>query len=88
MTAPAIASKPVSITFPSGKFLLDENAKTIIDIQFAELAKTFANVKVRVEGNTDNVGSAASNKVLSEKEQNLWPITLRLNMVWMPIGLL
>ncbi|MEY3420358.1 MAG: hypothetical protein RIR48_643 [Bacteroidota bacterium] len=67
VTAPAIASKPVSITFPSGKFLLDENAKTIIDIQFAELAKTFANVKVRVEGNTDNVGSAASNKVLSEK---------------------
>ena len=46
---------------------MDENAKTIIDIQFAELAKTFANVKVRVEGNTDNVGSKATNKVLSEK---------------------
>lgn len=67
VNAPAIASKPVSINFPSGKFLLDENAKTIIDIQFAELAKTFANVKVRVEGNTDNVGSAAANKALSEK---------------------
>ena len=67
VNAPAIASKPVSINFPSGKFLLDENAKTIIDLQFAELAKTFANVKVRVEGNTDNVGSAAANKALSEK---------------------
>jgi NitT/TauT family transport system substrate-binding protein len=66
-TAPAIASKPVSITFASGKFALDENAKTIIDIQFADVAKTFANIKVRIEGNTDNVGSAASNKVLSEK---------------------
>ena len=67
VNAPAIASKPVSINFPTGKFILDENAKTIIDFQFAELAKTFANVKVRVEGNTDNVGSPASNKVLSEK---------------------
>lgn len=66
-TAPAIASKPVSISFPSGKFALDENSKTIIDIQFSEVAKTFANVKVRIEGNTDNVGSKASNKVLSEK---------------------
>ncbi|MBK9254384.1 MAG: OmpA family protein [Saprospiraceae bacterium] len=66
-TAPAIASKPVSITFASGKFNLDENAKTIIDIQFADVAKTFANVKVRIEGNTDNVGSAASNKTLSER---------------------
>jgi NitT/TauT family transport system substrate-binding protein len=67
VTAPAIASKPVSINFPSGKFLLDENAKTIIDIQFSDLARTFANVKVRVEGNTDNVGSASTNKTLSEK---------------------
>jgi len=65
--APAIASKPISISFPSGKFTLDENAKTIIDIQFADIAKTFANVKVRVEGNTDNVGNKASNKTLSEK---------------------
>jgi len=67
ISAPAIASKPVSISFPSGKFALDENSKTIIDIQFSEVAKTFANVKVRIEGNTDNVGSKASNKVLSEK---------------------
>jgi NitT/TauT family transport system substrate-binding protein len=65
--APAIASKPISITFPSGKFELDENAKTLIDLQFADISKTFANVKVRVEGNTDNVGKAASNKILSEK---------------------
>ena len=67
VSAPAIATKPVSISFASGKFELDENSKTIIDLQFAELAKTFANVKVRVEGNTDNVGSAATNKALSEK---------------------
>jgi len=66
-SAPAIASKPISINFETGKFTLTENAKTIIDLQFADVAKTFANVKVRVEGNTDNVGSKASNVILSEK---------------------
>jgi NitT/TauT family transport system substrate-binding protein len=67
ISAPAIASKPISINFASGKFSLDENSKTIIDLQFADVAKTFANIKVRVEGNTDNVGSKATNKALSEK---------------------
>jgi len=62
-----IASKPVSISFPTGQFKLDENAKTIIDLQFAETAKSFANMKVRIEGNTDNVGQRASNMALSEK---------------------
>lgn len=66
-TAPAISSKPVSINFPSGKFALDENSKTIIDLQFADIARSFANVKVRIEGNTDNVGSAQSNQKLSEQ---------------------
>jgi NitT/TauT family transport system substrate-binding protein len=67
MEAPAIASKPVSITFATGQFQLDENAKTIIDLQFAEVAKSFASVKVRIEGNTDNTGSAKTNKALSRK---------------------
>lgn len=65
--APAVASKPVSITFASGKFALDENAKTIIDLQFAEIARSFANSRVRIEGNTDNVGSKQSNVELSKK---------------------
>ncbi|HLF65499.1 MAG TPA: phosphate ABC transporter substrate-binding/OmpA family protein [Saprospiraceae bacterium] len=66
-TAPAISSKPVSINFASGKFALDENAKTIIDLQFADVARSFANVKVRIEGNTDNVGGAQMNQRLSEQ---------------------
>ncbi len=66
-TAPALASKPVSITFASGKYQLDENAKTIIDLQFADVAKSFANSRVRIEGNTDNVGSKTSNMELSRK---------------------
>lgn len=64
---PAVASKPVSITFPTGKFELDENAKTIIDLQFSETAKAFANMRIRIEGNTDNVGSRSSNVNLSQK---------------------
>ena len=66
-SAPAIASKPVSINFASGKYALDENSKTIIDLQFADVAKSFANARVRIEGNTDNVGSKATNAELSRK---------------------
>ena len=65
--AEPVASKPVSISFNTGQYALDANAKTIIDIQFAETAKSFANMKVRIEGNTDNVGNRASNMSLSEK---------------------
>jgi len=64
---PAFAIKPISINFSSGQYALTENAKTIIDLQFAEIAKSFGNVKVRVEGNTDNVGAKAMNLQLSQK---------------------
>ncbi len=66
-TAPAISSKPVSINFNTGQSALSENAKTIIDIQFAETAKIFGNSKVRIEGNTDNVGKRQMNINLSKK---------------------
>jgi NitT/TauT family transport system substrate-binding protein len=62
----AIASKPVSISFRTGEHTLDENAKYIIDREFVEIAKAFANARIRIEGNTDNVGSKASNISLSE----------------------
>ena len=66
-TVTAFASKPVSINFPTGQYQLTENARTIIDLQFSEIAKSFGNVKVRVEGNTDNVGARAMNMDLSQK---------------------
>jgi NitT/TauT family transport system substrate-binding protein len=66
-SVPAFASKPISINFSSGQYALSENAKTIIDLQFADIAKSFANVKVRVEGNTDNVGGRQMNMDLSRK---------------------
>lgn len=66
-TAAPVASKPISISFNTGQYTVTENAKTIIDLQFAETAKSFANMKVRIEGNTDNVGARAMNMNLSEK---------------------
>lgn len=65
--AAPVASKPISISFPSGQYRLDENAKTIIDLQFAEIAKSFANMKVRIEGNTDSDGARQLNMKLSEQ---------------------
>ena len=65
--AAPIATKPVSISFATGKYVLDENAKSIIDEQFADIAKAFTNARVRIEGNTDNTGSRATNQQLSEK---------------------
>ena len=66
-TAGARASKAISINFPTGVFTLDENAKTIIDLQFADVAKAFASSRVRIEGNTDNVGNDLNNIELSRK---------------------
>ncbi len=63
----AVATKRVSISFRSGEFQLDENAKYIVDNEMVPIAKAFANSRVRVEGNTDNVGNAASNVALSKK---------------------
>ncbi len=62
----ALATKELSISFRTGEFQLDGNAKTLIDREFVEIAKVF-NSRIRIEGNTDNTGSAASNQRLSEK---------------------
>ena len=63
----AIATKRVSINFRTGEFRLDENAKYIIDREFVDIAKAFANSRIRIEGNTDNTGSRSTNVSLSKK---------------------
>ncbi|MEO0338974.1 MAG: phosphate ABC transporter substrate-binding/OmpA family protein [Bacteroidota bacterium] len=65
--AEAIATKQVSISFRTAEYQLDDNAKTLIDLQFVDIAKAFANSRIRIEGNTDNVGNAASNIALSKR---------------------
>jgi NitT/TauT family transport system substrate-binding protein len=66
-TASSVATKQVSISFRSGEFQLDENSKYIIDKEFLPIAQAFSNARVRVEGNTDNVGNHDANVALSRK---------------------
>ena len=66
-TSESVASKKVSINFRTGEYQLDENAKRILDEQVTPIAKAFANARIRIEGNTDNVGSRASNVELSQR---------------------
>jgi NitT/TauT family transport system substrate-binding protein len=63
----AISTKKVTISFDFGSSTLDENAQYVIDKEFVSIAKGFSGAKIRIEGNTDNVGSPSSNKLLSEK---------------------
>jgi NitT/TauT family transport system substrate-binding protein len=66
-TVPAISTKKVTIEFPSGSSTLTDEAKTKIDIEFLDLAKGFREARIRIEGNTDNVGGYQMNKELSRK---------------------
>lgn len=66
-TREAISTKQVSISFRTGEFQLDENAKYIIDKEFVDIARAFSNSRIRIEGNTDNSGSRQMNVELSRK---------------------
>ncbi len=66
-TAEPISTKKLTIVFASGSASLDDNAKYIIDHNFVDLAAGFATARIRIEGNTDNVGGAAPNKDLSHR---------------------
>lgn len=65
--AEAFASKSASIVFPTGSAVIDDNAKYIINTQIVPTLKGFGNSRVRIEGNTDNVGGRAMNISLSQK---------------------
>ncbi|MDD5589168.1 MAG: phosphate ABC transporter substrate-binding/OmpA family protein [Candidatus Nanoarchaeia archaeon] len=63
----AMSTKKLTITFDSGSSVLDANAKYIIQMGVADLAKSFAGARIRIEGNTDNVGSLDMNIALSKE---------------------
>jgi len=65
-TAKAVSTKGITINFPTGVSVLDANAKTIIDIRFTDIIQMSTNM-IRIEGNTDIVGSRESNIILSKK---------------------
>ncbi|HUU87400.1 MAG TPA: phosphate ABC transporter substrate-binding/OmpA family protein [Candidatus Glassbacteria bacterium] len=66
-TKEAVSSKKVSINFETNSYFLSDDAKYIIDKEFAGLAKDFAGLRIRVEGNTDATGNDAANSTLSFK---------------------
>jgi outer membrane protein OmpA-like peptidoglycan-associated protein len=53
------------INFDTGKSIIRDESKPIIE-QIAQMLKTNPELKISVEGHTDNVGTPASNKTLSE----------------------
>lgn len=55
----------LNITFDTGKSTIKAESQKIID-QMHELLKSNPGLKISIEGHTDNVGNAASNKTLSE----------------------
>jgi NitT/TauT family transport system substrate-binding protein len=65
--APAVAIKPIIINFATGSWALTPDMKDKIENQLGQLSVEFAGMKVRIEGNTDNVGGAAMNRELSYK---------------------
>jgi NitT/TauT family transport system substrate-binding protein len=67
VSVPAIATKRVTINFATGAFVLSDEARYIIDRDFGPIAKGFSGLRVRIEGNTDIVGSRESNIILSQK---------------------
>ena len=55
----------LQINFETGKSTIKPESQGIID-QIAAMLKSEAGLKVSIEGHTDNAGTAASNKTLSE----------------------
>lgn len=66
-TKVAISDKKVTIEYPVDSDILDNNAQSIIDREFAGIAKQFAGAKIRIVGNTDNTGNYAYNVELSRR---------------------
>ena len=54
----------LNILFETGKSAIQEESLPIVD-QIFELMKSNSALKISIEGHTDNVGDAASNKKLS-----------------------
>lgn len=64
-TAPSFASRPAPVQYEFGSARLTDDGKISIDRYFSNTVKEFASTRVRIEGNTDNVGGSDSNVKLS-----------------------
>lgn len=66
-SAPALSSRAITVNFPTGSAVLSDDAKSIIDTNVADVARTLSGARVRIEGNTDNIGSPEFNRDLSRR---------------------
>lgn len=64
-SAPEISNKKLAVQFVTGSDVLDNDARALIDREFVSTAKQFRDIRIRVEGNTDNVGKPSYNQALS-----------------------
>lgn len=64
-SAEAKSSKVVTLEFDVNSSSLDQLDKDVINREVSSLAQAFGGARIRVEGNTDNSGSASYNKNLS-----------------------
>lgn len=62
-----ISNKKLTIEYPVNGDVLDNDAKSLIDREFVNIAKQFAGSRVKIVGNTDNTGNAAYNVELSKR---------------------
>lgn len=70
VSKPEISNKKLTIQFTTNSDLLDDNARSVIDREFVNIAKQFASTRIRVEGNTDWVGDSKYNEDLSLRRAN------------------
>jgi outer membrane protein OmpA-like peptidoglycan-associated protein/ABC-type amino acid transport substrate-binding protein len=66
MATPAVVTKPVSVSFASGSFELSKKAQQVIDREMVPFIENNGSAYFELSGNTDSVGSAAANQVLSQ----------------------
>lgn len=62
-----MSNKKLTIEYPVNSDILDNDAKSLIDREFAGIAKQFSGSRIRIEGNTDNTGSIQYNVELSKR---------------------
>jgi outer membrane protein OmpA-like peptidoglycan-associated protein/ABC-type nitrate/sulfonate/bicarbonate transport system substrate-binding protein len=67
LTGTAVFSKPISINFRGGSWELDAEAMAVLNSQLLPQIETARGMYLRVEGNTDSVGSSSANLKLSER---------------------
>jgi len=70
LSAPAVATVRLSVNFSTGSASLTPAEKAKIDNAYRDVARRFATMRIRILGNTDNVGGYDMNRELSWRRAN------------------